>query len=105
MFTLLLLLVAGFVIDVFVDGVVDPATILLVLVAAAFGITAALAVNIGAVDVDEHADADVVEVADAVPTTEAANVILCESSLCHLALLCRAALICVHNSFLHDFDL
>lgn len=27
-----------------------------------------------------------------------------ESSLCHLELLCRAALIWVHSSFLHDFD-
>lgn len=28
-----------------------------------------------------------------------------ESSLCHLELLCKAALICVHSSFLQDLDL
>lgn len=28
-----------------------------------------------------------------------------ESSLCHLELVCKAAFICAHKSFLHDFDL
>lgn len=30
---------------------------------------------------------------------------LADSSLCHLEFVCRAVLICVHRSFLHDFDL
>lgn len=30
---------------------------------------------------------------------------LADSSLCHLELVCRAVLICVQRSFLHDFDL
>lgn len=78
---------AGFVINAVVDE--GPATILLVLVAAAFCTAAALTANTLADDVAELADADAVEVAAAaVPTDETATVvILCESSLCHLALL------------------
>lgn len=106
---------AGFVIDAVVaDDVVGPATLLLALVAAVFVTAAALTANMVA---DEElaaaaaADADVVVAAaatvpPAVPTTADATVVkLCESSLCHLALLWRAAFICVHNSFLQDFDL
>lgn len=116
----LLLLVAGLFVVVaivedvdVIDDVVGPATILLVFVTTA--LTAAAA-NTDVEDVEElPAAVDAVEgvvvaaaavATAAVPTADAATVvILCESSLCHLALLCRAAFICVHNSFLQDFDL
>ena len=48
---------------------------------------------------------DVAAQATVATEEDTAVAILCESSLCHLALLCKAALICVHSSFLHDFDL
>lgn len=48
----------------------------------------------------------VVVVAAAAAAAAAVAVIrLQESSLCHLELLCSAALICVQSSFLHDFEL
>lgn len=101
------LLLAGFmVVDGFADVVVGPAAILLAVFAATFATAAPFTGKTDAEDVDETADAAVVDVAADVPTTDAATVlILCESSLCHLALLWRAAFICVHNSFLHDLDL
>lgn len=122
----LLLLVAGLFVVVaivedvdVIDDVVGPATILFVFVTTAFGGPATLtaaAANTDVEDVEElPAAVDAVEgvvvaaaavATAAVPTADAATVvILCESSLCHLALLCRAAFICVHNSFLQDFDL
>lgn len=51
-------------------------------------------------------DAAVVAAAAAAAATDADDAVirLQESSLCHLELFCSAALICVHSSFLHDFE-
>lgn len=91
---------AAFAIEIEDDVAVGPATILL-----AFVPVPGPGTDTG--PVDELTAATVVDVVApvAVATEDTAVVRLCESSLCHLALLCKAALICVHSSFLQDFDL
>ena len=106
MFTLLLLLAAGFVIEIVDDdGVGAEAGILPALAPGPDGTGTGTGTG---PDEEFTAAAAVDDVAPqaAVGTEEdTAVAMLCESSLCHLALLCKAALICVHSSFLHDFDL